>query len=59
MIFVFCFYHLFCFTMIRTFYCFHDELYTNDAKTKVYGNDLSRRRLAYEPKRGEGRPTHP
>jgi hypothetical protein len=27
---------------------------TNDAKTKVYGNDTSWRRLAYEPKGREG-----
>lgn len=32
---------------------------TNDAKTKVYGNDRGRRRLAYEAKGGEGGPTHP
>lgn len=34
MIFVFCFYYLFCFTMFRTFYCFHDELYNERRKDK-------------------------
>lgn len=33
-IFIFCFYYLFCFTMFRTFYCFHDELYNERRKDK-------------------------
>lgn len=54
MIFVFCFYHLFCFTMFRTFYCFHDELYNERRKDKSLRKRLEPEAADYEPK-GRGK----